>query len=675
MPARLLLADLLHPTNHTKTFPYAAGCVAAPVLAEFGDRVQIEVFRTTESLGEAFVRCRPQVVAFSNYLWNRMLTFDVIGRIKRRAPETVIVVGGPNYPDSADAQRRFLAAQPGIDFYVYKEGELPFLDLYRRLDAAGFDAEALRASRAEIPGVHYLAGDDLVAAPPPPRERDLDTLPSPYLAGLLDPFFEQPGLTPLIQTKRGCPFQCTFCVEGADYYTKLASVGTDRFREEIEYIAAREKGSPVLHIADSNFGMYEHDLELCDLLAEVRDRYGWPLTIEVSTGKNRKERVLEAVERTGGAMRFGPALQTTDTTTLENIKRSNISPDQLVESAKDAAAMDQRTYTELILGLPGDTPATHRESIRTAMEAGIQRIRMYSLVLLPGTEMEAPESRERFALDARHRVLPQCHGTYEFAGERFPSAEIVEYVLGSSSMSFDEFVATKKFELSVEIFYGDEYLEEVHGLSRALGLSMFDFVERCHARLDEFPADLARHYDALERGVTAHLWHDGDACREHYSDPERLAAYAAVEYEQSLGTLKAMALVESIDSVLEIAHAAAWECIVAAGRATPALRDYVDELFAYSRLRRHRVLEPSLELAGEFRFDFSAIDQRRYEVEPDGFRLETPGTMKFWHDETQAAAIRSLCEAHEHPAVRARDFVYPKTDPGLNPYIRRSTFS
>ena len=216
----------------------------------------------------------------------------------------------------------------------------------------------------------------------------------------------------MLQTQRGCPFQCTFCVEGEDYYTKVGGVTTARFRAELEYIAQHMAGGPpVLHIADSNFGMYAHDLEICDVLAEVRDTYGWPQTVEVSTGKNRKERVLEAVRRTNGAMRFGPALQTTDSQTLVNVKRSNISETRLMEMASAAAELDQRSYTELILNLPGETIASHLRSIRAAMEAGLQRIKMYPLVLLPGTEMASDATRRRFALQTRFRVLPLCHGT------------------------------------------------------------------------------------------------------------------------------------------------------------------------------------------------------------------------------------------------------------------------
>ena len=57
-------------------------------------------------------------------------------------------------------------------------------------------------------------------------------------------------------------------------------------------------------------------------------------------------------------------------------------------------------------------------------------------------------------------------------------------------MSFADYLACKRFELSVEIFYNDRYLEEIHGLARSLGLPMFEFVERCHAQFDRFPDGL-----------------------------------------------------------------------------------------------------------------------------------------------------------------------------------------
>jgi radical SAM superfamily enzyme YgiQ (UPF0313 family) len=674
-PLSILLGDLLHPTNNSKTFPYAAGCVGAYAASVLGAGVSVAVHRSPEALGKAFQARPPEILGFTNYIWNLELAYEVIRQAKRIAPRTVVIVGGPNYPIDPDGQQRFLARYPLIDFHVYKEGEGPFVDLLQHLLDVGLDVAALKRLRPRMPAVHYLADGELVAPPPGPRARDLDQFPSPYLSGLLDPFFACTDLTPLIQTKRGCPFQCTFCVEGEDYYSNLGAVTTERVRAELEYIAARiAGGSPVLQIADSNFGMYTHDLEICDVIADVRERYGWPETIEVSTGKNRKERVLEAVRRTKGAMRFGPALQSTNPQTLENVKRSNISKTILMEMASAATSLDQRSYTELILNLPGDTIATHLGSIRAAMEAGMQRIKMYPLVLLPGTELASEATRREFGIETRFRVLPLSHGTYRFVGSAFPSVEIAELVIATSSMTFDDYLHCKRFELSVEIFYNDVYLEEIHGLVRALGLSMFDFVERCHARIDASRPELCALYEALQHGVCDNLFPSRDACLAHYRDPANLERYAGEEYKNSLGILKAIALLEQIEPILTIAREALWDCVVAAGRDQDALGEYVDELIEYSRLRRRDILDSGVEPEGTFRFAFDRILERAFRVAPDAYRLPEPRRMRFWHDEAQARDIRTICTGVSNPVLRARSFIYPPTDPGTNPYLRRSGF-
>lgn len=674
-PFSILVADLVHPTNQLKTFPYAAGCVGAYAAQALGERATVEVFRDTADLGAAFAARPPAVLAVTNYVWNLELSYEVIRQAKAAAPDTVIVAGGPNYPNTPDGQRAFFARYPLIDFYVFKEGELPFAALLERLADVGFDATALRRTRPDLPAVHHLDDGDLVAPAPADRTRDLDAFPSPYLTGLLDRFFGRRDLIPLLQTKRGCPFQCTFCVEGEAYYTKLASVTTPRFRAELTYIAERSAGGPrVLHIADSNFGMYAHDLELCTAIAETRRTYGWPATVEVSTGKNRKERVLEAVARTEGAMRFGPALQTTDRQTLVNVKRANISESALMEMAAAAGDQEQRSYTELILGLPGDTIATHAGSIRAAVEAGIQRVKMYPLLLLPGTEMETRAARDEFGIETRFRVFPQCHGTHRFLDRPFPSVEISELVIATRSMPFADYLAAKRFELSVEIFYNDLYLEEVHGLVRALGLSMFDVVERCHAQYATFPAELQGMYDALEHGITDNLWDDRDACLAHFRDPAALAAYAGTEYRTSLGTLKALALLEHIEPVLAIARRAVRSHLAAVGRDDPGLMEYVDDLIEFSRLRRRRILDADVQPEGTFRFAFDRIVERNFRVDPAAFRLDRPRRMQFRHDTDQTRSLRRLCDEQANPYLRARSFIYPQTDPGTNPYLRRGLF-
>jgi len=296
-------------------------------------------------------------------------------------------------------------------------------------------------------------------------------------------------------------------------------------------------------------------------------------------------------------------------------------------------------------------------------------------VLLPGTEMANASTRQTFGLQTRFRVLPLCHGTHRFLGPAFPSVEIAELVIATNSMSFEDYLFCKRFELSVEIFYNDVYLEEIHGLVRSLGLPMFEFVERCHAQFARFPEALQALYRALEHGVCDNLWEDREACLAHYRDPNHLEHYARNEYQNSLGALKALALLDHIEPILAIAREALRPWVTAlAADGQPLLAEYVDELIEYSRLRRHGLLDSDLRPEGTFHFAFDRILERAFRVDPSDFRLQQPRKMRFWHDADQARDIRSLCAEASNPVLRARSFIYPQSDPGVNPYFRRSGF-
>jgi hypothetical protein len=95
-----------------------------------------------------------------------------------------------------------------------------------------------------------------------------------------DEFFDG-KLAPLLETNRGCPFTCTFCVQGVRWYTKVHNFGKDRLKAEIEYIGAmikeRVPAMGFLRIADSNYGMFESATSrVSSYIAEAQAKYGWP---------------------------------------------------------------------------------------------------------------------------------------------------------------------------------------------------------------------------------------------------------------------------------------------------------------------------------------------------------------------------------------------------------------
>ena len=106
----------------------------------------------------------------------------------------------------------------------------------------------------------------------------------------------------------------------------------ERVREEINFIAPRMQnlGITGLHIADTNFGMYPRDREICMSLKNAHDTHGWPKQVIATTGKNNKERVIEITGIMGSTFNVNMSVQSMDPIVLRNINRDNIKLDDYV---------------------------------------------------------------------------------------------------------------------------------------------------------------------------------------------------------------------------------------------------------------------------------------------------------------------------------------------------------
>jgi len=192
------------------------------------------------------------------------------------------------------------------------------------------------------------------------RLEDLSEIPSPYLAG---------NLMPIIQTRRGCPFLCTFCMEANTYYSRKHRRPSEMLQAEIDVIgqwiqAARSKGGlNDLHIADSDWGMYKDDLEASQFIADAIERWDWPNYIICSTGKNQHERVMEASRIVDGRIRVSGSVQSTNADVLEKIKGKNVKIEHMLRLAEDANAIGAASHSEVMLGLPGDSLERHMSDL------------------------------------------------------------------------------------------------------------------------------------------------------------------------------------------------------------------------------------------------------------------------------------------------------------------------
>ena len=70
--------------------------------------------------------------------------------------------------------------------------------------------------------------------------------------------------------------------------------------------------------------MFPRDRKICEIIADLQNKYNWPLTICATTGKNNKERIIEATSILGDAFSVAMSAQSMDQKVLANINRSNI---------------------------------------------------------------------------------------------------------------------------------------------------------------------------------------------------------------------------------------------------------------------------------------------------------------------------------------------------------------
>ena len=109
--------------------------------------------------------------------------------------------------------------------------------------------------------------------------------------------------------------------------------------------------------------MFNEDINTCKIIANEQKENGFPKYINVATGKNRKEKVLEATKILNGALKLSGSVQSLDEEVQKNIKRSNISSGSIM-MALNANNIGANSYSEVILGLPGDSFNSHKKTLK-----------------------------------------------------------------------------------------------------------------------------------------------------------------------------------------------------------------------------------------------------------------------------------------------------------------------
>ena len=323
------------------------------------------------------------VVGFSTYLWNDRYNNELARKLKAINPDCLIVFGGPQPPiEDPDFFEKF----PWIDVVVKTEGEHSFQKVLKN--------HITQTDLSTIPGLLINQSGNTIDTGSGERISDLDNIPSPYLTGLFDDIIrENPDVqfNAILETNRGCPYACTFCDWGSLTYAKVKKFNLERVFAELEWIG--RNNIDFVSFTDANFGMFiDRDKMIAQRLVEIQQKYDNPKSYTIAWAKNQRAEVLEIVKilmfEGGSTSGLNLSVQSMDDNVLEIIKRKNLAMNKVEEIFDECEINNIPLYTELILGLPGETPETWRNNFYKLYEANNHTgITVYQAQLLENAEM------------------------------------------------------------------------------------------------------------------------------------------------------------------------------------------------------------------------------------------------------------------------------------------------
>ena len=201
--------------------------------------VQDRVRATVERL---VAERQPEIVGLSVMTFQRRTAHRLLRIIKALRPEATIVLGGYDPSLASDA---YEDPSLGVDFIVRGEGDLTFRDLIRSL-------EANRRDVAHIPGLLWRSGDRFVHnAERPVSSLDGDAVRLPNRAARVLKGYTFLGRPiDVVETSRGCTYDCSFCsiieMRGRNFHTWTF----DRVLADIS--DAKARGARAIFLVDDN---------------------------------------------------------------------------------------------------------------------------------------------------------------------------------------------------------------------------------------------------------------------------------------------------------------------------------------------------------------------------------------------------------------------------------------
>lgn len=381
---RLLLIEPPPPFD-----PYQHAFVAAPscptltigslagAVRDAGHSVRVLDLRVESEPSTVFQRVlddfRPEWIGFSAFTFNYKPAIRLAETARRLLPEARTILGGIHAQVVTDEE---LAGLP-FDAVAMGEGEQTLLEILAERPLA------------EVTGLRFREGDTVRRTPPRPLLEDLDRLSFPAYE-LFDlrryrrkQWLWKKGRIAMVESSRGCPFQCAFCGGGVIFGRRWRAKSPRRVVGEIAHLL--DLGFEEIHFQDDGFTTdLARAKEICRLILSSGRRFPWELYNGIRADRADEEFMSLAARAGCYRLRFG--VESGDEEVLRGIGK-NYPLAQVRDVYRWARKYEIETIALFMLGLPGETTATMAATTRFALELPCDFARVSITIPTPGSPL------------------------------------------------------------------------------------------------------------------------------------------------------------------------------------------------------------------------------------------------------------------------------------------------
>ncbi|MDE5931894.1 MAG: B12-binding domain-containing radical SAM protein, partial [Lachnospiraceae bacterium] len=341
--------------------------------------------REEEILADIYRR-KPDVIAFSCYIWNWSMIGSLIMELPKILPDISVWLGGPEVSYDPEA---VLGNYPAVSGIMIGEGEETFRELtqYYCGDAARGDREKDSGAEGDrknsvhtgldaIRGIVYRTWNDEICHTPVRELTDISALPFLY-----DDLRQFENKIIYYESSRGCPYRCSYCLSSIDKKVRLRDI--DIVKKELRFFLDNKVKQ--VKFVDRTFNCdHEHAKEIWRYLAE-HDNGVTNFHFEIAADIMTEEELQILAGMRPGLVQLEIGVQTVNPETLKEIRRTA----DIDKIRRVVKRIEERhnihVHLDLIAGLPYENYESFVRSFNSVYEMRPQQLQLGFLKVLKGS--------------------------------------------------------------------------------------------------------------------------------------------------------------------------------------------------------------------------------------------------------------------------------------------------